>query len=228
MSTLNFPFETSSLVVCQATACKLGPRLMDASVWYVLTPLPDNQYRFDFKPDACKIVDDALISFDVRNSAHRPTCPPDHHGILREWVEALPERMQGTLLTVIRGCDTVERNELSKRITRIIRGLLLYTRDPNPSSFIMFVDWRLPSAICQCIELVQDLTANHDHLPHHYLMHLVHACEIIGYKHPDPVVKPVFLNFYAALCGKFHMNEESEEQLDRRLCADEETFKANQ
>jgi hypothetical protein len=63
-----------------------------------------------------------------------------------------------------------------------------------------------------------------DHYPHHYVMHLVHCIEIVGYKHPVERTRELWLGFYLALCRALHVNPETEQQLDDRLNADEETF----
>jgi hypothetical protein len=48
-------------------------------------------------------------------------------------------------------------------------------------------------------------------------MHLMHAAEIIGYKHPDLRVRAWWRKFYERLAHDMHLWPESEEQLDRRL-----------
>lgn len=66
---------------------------------------------------------------------------------------------------------------------------------------------------------------NHDHYPIHYLMHMMHGSEIIGYKYNnDPWVRDLWYWFYAKLAKCFHLNIETEDQLDARLGACETTF----
>ena len=67
---------------------------------------------------------------------------------------------------------------------------------------------------------------NHDHYPIHYIMHLMHGSEIIGYKCPAP--EAVFWRwFYEKLAQCFHLNVETEGQLDARLGACEARFAAH-
>ena len=51
----------------------------------------------------------------------------------------------------------------------------------------------------------------------------MHACEIVGFKHPDQQIRVAFRQLYYKLAKKFHLNPESESQLDARLNADEQS-----
>lgn len=57
--------------------------------------------------------------------------------------------------------------------------------------------------------------------------HVLHATEIIGYKHPDDRVADRWRWFYSNLAKCFHLNPETEEQLDERLGACEDQFARN-
>lgn len=143
--------------------------------------------------------------------------------ILKDWVMELGLRHQGVLLTVIRGCDTAPKDDPSKLLTRCIRAVLLNTHcddEKKAATFIQHVD---------ADELHERFIAyrkNLDHYPHHYVMHVIHAIEIIGYKHPNPRVAGVWRAFYVRLCEGLHMPFETEDDLDARLNADEATFAA--
>jgi hypothetical protein len=67
-----------------------------------------------------------------------------------------------------------------------------------------------------------------DHYPNHWILHWMHACEIVGYKYPDDIARPAFLAMYRRLVRKFHMHPELEYELDERLGADEDTFSRRQ
>ena len=56
-----------------------------------------------------------------------------------------------------------------------------------------------------------------DTLPAHYVKHLMHGVEILGYKHPDERFRTRWLAFYLALVESFHLNPESEAEMDKRL-----------
>ena len=142
-------------------------------------------------------------------------------GILKPWVAKLPLREQGCLLTVIRGCDTTEKEEDSKRVTRALRGLLLFTHAADEEKSKSFIEVVAPGVL----ELrLANVRKSHDHLPHHFLMHLIHAVQIIGVRHPDRKIRAVCWDFYCGMCRAFHMLAEKPDAMIRRLGADEETF----
>jgi len=133
--------------------------------------------------------------------------------VLQPWVEQLGLRHQGVLMACVRGCDSVPKEDATKALARCLRAVLLVSFDPKPTSFIEHVDDD---------ELQRRMIAvlkNHDHYPVHYIMHLLHGSEIVGYKHPDREVRDVWHWFYVKLAGCFHLNVESEEELDARLGA---------
>lgn len=55
-------------------------------------------------------------------------------------------------------------------------------------------------------------------------MHVIHAIEIIGYKYPDREAGDAWVWMYQRLCKGLHVAPETEEELDARLNADEESF----
>ncbi|MDF0540815.1 hypothetical protein PX699_00535 [Sphingobium sp. H39-3-25] len=56
-----------------------------------------------------------------------------------------------------------------------------------------------------------------DAIPHHFQMHLLHAIEILGYKHPDRRIRGWWHQTYERLVHDMHLWPETEAQLDRRL-----------
>jgi hypothetical protein len=56
-----------------------------------------------------------------------------------------------------------------------------------------------------------------DALPHHFQLHLMHAVEILGYKHPDERVRGWWFKTYERLAHDMHLWPETEAQLDQRL-----------
>ena len=59
--------------------------------------------------------------------------------------------------------------------------------------------------------------ANHDELPAHYTTHFMHAVEILGYKHPDAIIREFWHDFYLRLVHALHLWPETEAQLNSRL-----------
>jgi hypothetical protein len=66
-------------------------------------------------------------------------------------------------------------------------------------------------------EIVRDYLRELDAIPHHFQLHLLHAAEIVGYKHPDQRIRRWWLQTYTRLVHDMHLWPETEEELDRRL-----------
>lgn len=142
-------------------------------------------------------------------------------GILQEWVCRLGLRHQGVLLTAVRGCDTAPKDDPGKMFVRCYRSAILRPHCGDPLKARTFIEsvgpWELEKRFTA---FRKDL----DHYPHHYVMHLAHAIEVVGYKHPDPLVGEPWKFMYQRLCRGLHLNPETEWEMDERLDADEETF----
>lgn len=141
--------------------------------------------------------------------------------VLQDWVMELGLRHQGVLLSACRGCDTAPKNDSSKNITRAIRGVLLNAHSGDAKKAQTYIEHVETAELIQRFNLFRK---NLDHYPHHYVMHFIHTCEIIGYKHHDAETRKVWTGFYLKFCDGLHMNPESESELDKRLNADEDTF----
>jgi hypothetical protein len=138
--------------------------------------------------------------------------------VLQPWVEQLGLRHQGVLMACVRGCDSVPKEDPTKLLARCLRAVTLISFDPKPSSFIEHVDdGELKARMVAVLK-------NHDHYPVHYIMHLMHGAEIIGYKHSDPWIRSRWEWFYINLANCFHLHPEKQTELDQRLGADEGTF----
>lgn len=143
--------------------------------------------------------------------------------ILQEWVTELGLRHQGVLLSAVRGCDTVQRDDPVKLIARALRGEILvpHCGDIKKSASFMhrYEDDEL-------LRLMGAFSKSFDHYPLHYIMHLIFAVEIVGYYHPDR--SGYWRGFYTLMCSKLHMTTETKAELDHRLNADEDSFKRAQ
>jgi hypothetical protein len=57
-----------------------------------------------------------------------------------------------------------------------------------------------------------------DQYPFHFVMHLMHAAEILGYKHPDQNRRVFWINLYCTIVYEhLHCEVESMEMMDLRL-----------
>lgn len=138
-------------------------------------------------------------------------------GVLRPWVRVLPLRFQGVLVTAIRGCDGAPKEDSSKSLSRMIRRAVLNPADPRESlnigGFFGFSPEQLESDL-------RGFFHSLDQYPLHYIMHLAHACEVIGYSHPDAGMAAFFDYVYLLFCHTFHLRPEDKDEMTRRLTED--------
>lgn len=129
--------------------------------------------------------------------------------VVQPWVAAsCTLKQQTVLLCALRGCDGTAKEDPSKRITRHIRHVVLESAEGGGSLFhgcTVRPDW------------VEAFCSDMDHYPLHWVCHVMHAAEIIGYKHPDRATRILWLQAYRLFCGALHTLPESEAHLDLRL-----------
>lgn len=129
----------------------------------------------------------------------------DDVGVTLSWVRALPLKMQSVLFSGLRGPDTAHCPQL-KRLVRWLRPATQINADPS-SDYMR--DESLPTW--------DDIQKELEFTSQHYFQHLACALEIIGYKHPNELVRGDALHIYMRMSELMHMNHETEGQLDTRL-----------
>jgi len=134
--------------------------------------------------------------------------------VLHDWVHTLPFQMQALLLTGTRGPDQTTKHTLAKFIIRYLRGVVIKAAGKwncsNNNDF-MWGDYNI------FFDYTKAFWDDHDEYPHHFIMHLVHCAEVIGYYHPTDTIRQQWRGFYLMACESMHMNPESEDQLAERL-----------
>jgi hypothetical protein len=141
--------------------------------------------------------------------------------VLQDWVGQLEVRMQGVLVSAVRGCDTAQRHDNSKVLQRVYRSEILQSHEDDLSKCKSFI---LAADIPTTVELMAKYLDDSDHMPIHYVMHFLHAAEILGYFLPDLERRGMWRSFYEVACGKYHLNPETQEALVARLTKEEEEF----
>lgn len=150
--------------------------------------------------------------------------------VVQSWVSRLPMMQQTVLLTAVRGPDGLPKYHPAKYVLRWYRRCILLSAldgkvltDPvdqnggsftgpstggssDPSEWAPLMDDR-----------VTDYLRSLDEVPHHFQMHLMHAVEILGYKHPVPQIRAWWHAVYVRLVHDMHLWPETEDQLDARL-----------
>jgi hypothetical protein len=136
--------------------------------------------------------------------------------VLQDWVMTLPLREQGTLLTVVRGCDLEPKFPLdspARQLTAALRGAFMVPADPRevdrgPGCFMMLAppEDLKPSAL--------------GHHPLHWYTHVMHASEVLAYRHPDPATREVWGEVYRKLVRSLHLRPETLPEYAARLSED--------
>lgn len=137
--------------------------------------------------------------------------------VLQDWVTKLQLREQGTLLTAVRGCDDEPKQwhrtgfaeSAGRRLTAFIRYCFMNPVDPRE------VD--IPGAFFQSTPPAPFRPSEFGHLPQHWYAHVMHALEIIAYRHPDDFLANLAGNLYEKMAHNLHLNVESRSQMESRL-----------
>lgn len=138
----------------------------------------------------------------------------DKTSVMKPWTYELSWKEQTVLISALRGCDAVGKNDISKKIVRRIRNVVLNNAGPDNSEF-------MDSQISD--NELYDFSKNIDSYPVHFLLHLIHASEVIGYCCTDINEATFFKSFYYRMVDAFHMKPESESDMHIRLSDGVET-----
>jgi hypothetical protein len=155
--------------------------------------------------------------------------------VLQDWVQELTMMQQSVLLTAVRGPDGLPKYHSVKYVLRWYRRCILLSSfmgqvipDPIMSDGGSFLG---PSAVdhptvpgrsilawrSAMDQRITDYMRSLDEVPHHFQLHLLHAIEIVGYKHPDPDIRGWWRRVYERLAHDMHLWPETEAQMDARL-----------
>lgn len=139
-----------------------------------------------------------------------------NESVLHDWVHALPFKMQAVLLCAMRGCDGMRKEDPTKEYVRELRGVVMKSAPGGMGKFM-----RKPTADRLDADYEEEnwnlFVGDLDPYPVHYVLHLAHACEIIGYCHPDPNVNARWWHRYASIVHAMHLRMEDATELQRRL-----------
>lgn len=150
--------------------------------------------------------------------------------VLQDWVSSISFMQQTVLLTAVRGPDGISKYHPAKFLLRWFRRCILLSaldkkilKTPCEWGGGSFTGASFPAPPDQTdwVDEMEDVVVKYmkslDEIPHHFQMHFMHAAEILGYKHPDSVIREWWLTLYKRLVHDMHLWEESETQLDKRL-----------
>lgn len=118
--------------------------------------------------------------------------------------------MQSTLILGLRGPDTHACPNV-KKITRWLRGLAF--RPGNPENVTEFMLSGSPGRIHEKGETAKEL----EFCSQHYYSHLMHALEVVAYRHNVSDVRYSALLLFTDMCTLFHLPVEEEFVFEVRL-----------
>lgn len=145
----------------------------------------------------------------------------NRQSVLQDWVMELPLREQGTLLTAVRGCDLAPKyapdgsvmDTQERRLTAWIRWAFMNPADPREVDITgAFFQSRPPEPF---------KASAFGHYPLHWVSHVMHALEVIAYRHPDKLGISLSAHvMYLRFVDMLHLKPEIRDDMIRRLSED--------
>jgi len=120
--------------------------------------------------------------------------------VLQDWVMELPLREQGTLLTCVRGCDLPPKSPLDspeRKLVAALRFAFMVPADPRE------IDAEVGSFMTRDIPTFKPSALGH--YPLHWVTHIMHAAEVIAYRHPNNVTQRQWFGLYAEIVHSLHL-----------------------
>lgn len=141
--------------------------------------------------------------------------------LLPDWVETLPLQQQAVLVLALRGPDGFAKKHGSKPVLWFYRACVLKAahkgRMLNHGDHVPTFMSMLAADAGTWQEQLRAFRDVEDELPLHYYTHLMHAAQILAYKHPDLAIRKRWHDFYAQCCDYLHVPEETCNAMDARL-----------
>lgn len=152
--------------------------------------------------------------------------------VLQPWVQELTHMQQSVLIASVRGPDGIRKDHVAKLLLRWLRRCILISAFEgkiidNPCESIggSFTgpscqweattgDGRWTNAMTSLVRMYLSCV---DELPHHFQLHFMHAAEILGYKHPDLLIRGWWYTTYLALVNDMHLLPEPDCVMNKRL-----------
>lgn len=126
--------------------------------------------------------------------------------VIQDWVaEECSWKEQTVLLTALRGCDGDIKMGEAKGLQHNYRGVVLGNAD-------------IRTTFMEPVKVdIKNFCNNLDHYPMHFLVHLTHGIEIIGYRHPDEKVAYEWRGIYLQIVKALHFAPEPRQVMIDRL-----------
>lgn len=177
---------------------------------------------------------------DLYMNAHLVYPPKEKKSAMQDWVLLLPIMQQSVLMSAIRGPDGIAKRHKCKNLIRWYRRCILISAfdgvainnpyDPGGGSFTgpvssnstheLEIGWE------RSIKKHEDnFLDSRDELPFHYILHFIHAIQIVGNKHPNDRIANYWLSVYSRIVFAMHLREEGPRDMDIRLSDNEQNWR---
>ncbi len=139
-----------------------------------------------------------------------------------EWCAALSLQQQSVLFLAGRGPDGLRKNHPCKAVHIAYRAtIFLAGKYGRPLAWGERADTFMSLDVFADAERWTIAVAGFfdawDELPAHYVKHLMHGVQILGYKRPDLRFRERWGALYLRFIRELHVSPESEAEMDRRL-----------
>lgn len=168
--------------------------------------------------------------------------------VLQDWVCELSFMQQSVLMAAVRGPDGIRKDHVAKLLLRWYRRCILLSAFDNcavmnpiypgggsftgPSTYVDLHPSLLATEVgcrfweVQMRKIVCDYLSAVDELPHHFQLHIMHAAEILGYRHPDKEIRNFWHQTYLMIVNDAHLEPELESKMEKRLGDSEKDWRA--
>lgn len=143
--------------------------------------------------------------------------------VLQEWVEGLPFMQQSVLIAAVRAPDGLRKDHPVKVLMRFYRRSIMLSAFERKAILNPFelgggsFTGPFNGSMKEWAEVKRDYLRYVDEMPHHFQLHLMHAAQIVGYKHSDVECRHWWRDFYLKIVNDMHLFPEGEHDMDLRL-----------
>lgn len=144
--------------------------------------------------------------------------------VLQEWVNEIPLKEAGVVVMALRGPDGVRKEHPSKNVVRAFRAVTMVsgvtgrplTLGEDVGEFMQMHRIGCPDP-AMWNETMRLFFAEWDSYNVHFLLHLMHAASIVGFRHPNEMIMKRWWDFYITGCGAAHLMPEVPHLIRYRL-----------
>lgn len=126
--------------------------------------------------------------------------------MLREWVQELPLREQGVLLSGMRGCDLTPKKPLDSPERQLVSYLRYVVCVPNDEAEV----GAAPGAYMQPNPPPDEewTPSELGHYPLHWYAHVMHSYQVVGFRHPSRETRLIAERIYRRFVHSLHLEPE--------------------